>query len=232
MATDDDDKRDPTVKQLIERGLDKPLKDVVDEVTAAELEKWFGLPSYQQVEEGEVKIAEEDPDMVAVRERRQKAIAAVDPLLLDSIQRRAEGDKDLLRFKATIKMIVDPSLALFDMAMIENKLSIAEPRERERPEDIEDQLKDATPQALLRDLHRPELEFEKLFEVVDMAAEQRLDVVAAVAEAMATNWKLPPLDDTPMREARKVVAELHAERAAPWPAILTRVRLPNRRVTE
>ena len=33
-----------------------------------------------------------------------------------------------------------------------------------------DQLEDNTPQALLRDLHRPEIDFQKTFDIVDMAA--------------------------------------------------------------
>lgn len=228
----DDDKPDPTVKQLLERDLDKPLEEFVDAKTAAELERWFGLPSFQQVEEGEVKLSSEDPDVAAVRERRAKAMAAVDPALLEAHRKRTDAPDDLIKFKATIELRIDPSVALFDLAMIENKLTIAEPRDVERPEDIEDQMREAAPQALLRDLHRPEIDFEKTFELVDMAAEQWIDVVAAVDEAMATSWKLPPLGATPAHELRAFLAEVRAEYDAPWPDILNRAHLPNRRVQE
>ena len=227
-----DDKPEPTVKQLLERGLDKPLEEVVDAATAAELERWFGLPSFQQIEEGEVAPPVEDPDVTAVRERRARAIAAVDPGLVEAHRRRTDAPDDLISFRATIDVRVDPSVALLDLAMIEHKLTIAEPREVERPEDIEEQLKDATPQALLRDLHRAEIDFEKAFEVVDMAAEQWIDPVAAVNEAMATSWKLPPLVDTPARAIRTILAEVRAEFDAPWSEVPTRAHLPNRRVTE
>jgi hypothetical protein len=231
MATDDD-KPELTVKQLLERGLDKPLDEVVDAITAAELERWFGLPSFQQVAEGEVALAGEDPEIAAVRARRAKAVAAVDPALVEAHRRRVENVETLLRFHATIEVRVDPSVAQLDLAMVENRLAMADPRERERPEDIEDQLAEATPQALLRDLHRPELEFEKTFEVHDMAAEQRLDAVAEVNAAMATSWTLPRLGATPGREAHTLLDEVRAERRAPWRDIPGRVTLPNRRVPE
>jgi hypothetical protein len=226
-----DEKLDPKVKELLERDLGKPLEDVVDEVTAAQLERWFGLPTFQQVEEGEVQIEQEDPDMVAVRERRAKAIEAVDPAMVEAHRRRTDGPlDDLLKFKATIKLRVNPELSLFDHKMIENKLQISEPRDHVRPEDIEDQMQDTTPQALLRDLHRPELFFEKVFEVVDMAADQKIDIVAEVSAAMATNWKLPAFGASPLVEGRQLLADIAAERRSPWADIPNRANLPNRRV--
>lgn len=239
MATDDDDKSarpEPKVKDLLERDPAKPLEEFIDAATAAELARWFGLPSFEQV--GDQLEAQpsssaptEDPDVLRVREKRANAIAAVDPGLLEALRLRAEGPKDLLRFEATIETRVDPSIALLDLGMIERTHTIAEPREIVRPEDIEDQLKDATPQALLRDLHRAEIDFDKTFEVVDMAASQTIDIVAEVALAMATSWKLPELGEPPGIELRKLFDELRAERRLPWADIPSRATLPNRRVT-
>ena len=229
----DDEKFDPKVKDLLERDQGKPLGEIVDAATAAELERWFGRPTFQQVEEGEVNVAEEDPDVAAVRERRAKAIEAVDPAMVEAHRRRTDGPlDDLLKFKATITLRVREDVSVIDHAMIEAKLKISEPRERQRPEDIEEQLEDNAPQALLRDLHRPELVFEKLFEIVDMAAEQKIDVVAEVAAAMATNWKLPAFDARPPVEAQDLLNEARTERNLPWPDILKRANLPNRRVQE
>ena len=226
MATDDDN--EPRAKEL----LDRPLEEVVDEATRAQLARWFGLPSFQQVEEGEVALPVEDPEIVAVRERRQKAIEAVDPRLLDSHRARYEKAWSLLEFEATLETVIDPDLALFDYAMAEGRMQIAEPREVERPEDISDQMEENTPQALLRDLHRPELQFDKTFEVVDVSAEQKLDGVAAVREAIATNWKLPSLADPPSVELRRIMNEMRAEHRAPWGDIPKRAHLPNRRVED
>lgn len=229
MASEDD-KPEPKVKELLERDLGKPLEAIVDEVTAAQLERWFGLPSFEQVEDGERAAPDEDPEMLAVRERRAKAIAAVDPGLLEAHRQRMESPWALIQFQPNVEVRVDPELALFDFAMAEGRL--AEPRELERPEDIEDQLRDNTPQALLRDLHRAELEFQKEFEIVDMSAEQRIDVVAAVREAFATSWKLPDLGELPGRRLARLMAELRAEREVPWAELPKRVHLPNRQVED
>lgn len=242
MATDDDSTpprptpvADPKVKELLDRDLGRPLEEVVDEITAAELQRWFGLPSFAEVEEAAAKAPApaEDPEVAAVRERRKQATAAVDPALLEAIHHRTHvAPETLIKFEAKLEVHVDPHIARVDLDMIDRRMSIAEPREIERPQDIEDELKDNTPQALLRDLHRAEIDFEKTFEVVDMAAEQTLDAVAAVEEAMRTSWKLPPLGDPPSHELRKVMAEARAEIRAPWIEIPSRVELPNRTVTE
>ena len=212
MAPDDD----PKVKQLL------------DAATQRELERWFGLPSFEQV--AETAPAPDDPDVVAARERRDKALAAVDPAMVERHRQRTEVKPEtLLRFIQTIDVRVDPGFALLDHAMIDRGHTIAEPREVEISEDLKDDLRDCTPQALLRDLHRPELEFDKQFELVDMAAAQRMDIVAEVAAAMAKSWKLPPLGVSPWQETRKLLAEIRAERGKPWADVL-KLELPNRRV--
>ena len=231
MSTDDD-KRDPTVKQLLERSLEQPLEELVDAATKAELEKWFGLPSFDQVEAGEAPGSTEDPDIALVRERRQRAIAAVDPALLEAHRRRIEPPDDLLKFRESITLRLDPTMPMIDLAMIDNRMAVAEPREVERPQDIEDHLAESTPQALLRDLHRPDLEFEKTFEMVDPGEDDRIDAVAEVRIAIRTSWKLPPFEGTPADTVRTVLADLRAELGLPWCDIPTRATLPNRRVTE
>jgi hypothetical protein len=123
---------------------------------------------------------------------------------------------------------VDPSVALFDTAMIARQ--IAEPREVEVPEELRDDMKDVTPQALLRDLHRPELSFDKTFEIVDVAAEQRLDIVAEVDAAMKASWKLPPLGASPWREAAALVDAIRADERRSWVELAK--TLPNRTVEE
>lgn len=238
MATDDDKPEanepaapaaEPRAKDLL-RG--SALEEMVDAATAAELAKWFGLPSFQQVDEGEVELPAEDPEMVAVRERRARAIAAVDPALLEAHRRRIEAPEGLIKFEAKLEVRVDPDLALFDADMAERRGHLAEAREVERPEDLADALAECTPQALLRDLHRPELMFDKEFEVVDMSAEQKLDAVAAVREAITTSWKLPDLGEPQGVALRKVMAEMRQELHTPWADLPRRARLPNRRIEE
>jgi len=223
MATDDDD-------QLA----DPKVKDFLDAATRADLERWFNLPSFEvAAENAPPPPPEEDPDIVRIREQRAKAMAAVDPALLEALHQRYEGQSDsLIHFTASLTIHADPDIALFDQRMVERQSLIAEPREVEISEELRDDLKDCTPQAILRDLHRPELDFEKTFEMIDPAADMKLDIVAEVATAMATSWKLPQLEELPFREGRKLIAEVVALLRSPWPALVLSRTLPNRRVTE
>jgi len=116
----------------------------------------------------------------------------------------------------------------FDIDAVERQLQHAEPREVEISEELRDDLKECTPQALLRDLHRPELMFEKLFEVIDIAAEQKFDIVAEVDAAMKMNLKLPPLGLSPFEEERRLLVQDRANRRLPW----TTIKLRNRTVTD
>lgn len=208
---------------------DKTVKELIDAATRAELEKWFGLPSFQQVDEQKAAEPEEDPDIVAVRERRQKAIEAVDPAMLEAHRRRTEPRDDLLTFKMELELRVNPDVAMLDQWMIDKQATIAEPREVEIPEQLVDDLKDCAPQAILRDLHRPEADFQKTFEVQDIAAEQRLDIVAVVSEYMSMRYAIRPDHISPFTEGRELLRELRAERMRKRDAAEL-AKLPNRRV--
>jgi hypothetical protein len=216
MAPPNDDIK---VKQLLDGG--KSMADVVDLATQRELQKWFDLPSFEQV--GTPQPIAEDPELVEVRERRAKACAAVDPALLESIHVRTEVTPETL-----LDIHVDPSIVQFDIDAAERQVKQSEPREVEISEELRDDLKECTPQALLRDLHRPELMFEKQFEVIDIAAEQKLDIVAEVDAAMKMSLKLPPLGLSPFEEERRLLVQDRANRRAPW----TGIKLRNRRVEE
>jgi hypothetical protein len=218
MAPDDDDKK---------------VKDMLGETSLADLQRWFGLPSFTQLaEKGVEPPLPEDPDIIAIRERRARALAAIEPWFLDGLNTRAEKPWGLLKFKAVIDVKVRLDMAMFDVAMVEGLRAVAEPREIERPESIEEDLKDRTPQALLRDLHRVESFFEKSYEIYDAEAMERPDGLAQVAEAMATDWKLPSLGDPPSVELTRIFAEVRQERTLPWRDLPKRNRLPNRRVSE
>jgi hypothetical protein len=224
-----DDPKDPTVKELLDGG---QLADAIDVATQRELERWFGLPSFDQLaDQPPAEPDAIDPEMAAVIERRDRALAAVDPELLAWIRRRTEDEPEtLIRFSAELDVRVDPDVALLDLAMIERAYQLAEPREVEIAEELRDDMRECAPQALLRDLHRPELEFEKTFEIVDAAAEQRFDIVAEVKDAMAARWQLPELGKSPFVEGRELLAELRADRQRSWAEHLP--SLPNRRVQE
>lgn len=221
----DDGDRDgdgPKVKDLLADNA--KLSEVVDAATRAELERWFGLPSFDQLAERGVVV--EDPEMVKAREQRDRAIAAVEPGLLDKLRVRAE--REILPVRGEPQLHAR-DIAMIDLPRIERMhVAIAEPRDRELPPQIEDDLRECTPQALLRDLHRSEDMFSKTFEMVDMAADQRFDIVAEVASVMSTSWKLPPLGQLPSIEGRGLLEELRRLRRTPSTDIPT----PNRRLKD
>lgn len=217
MAPDDDD---PKVKQLLE-----------SEPTQADLERWFSLPSFQQVEE-EKKPEQPaiDPDIQAVIDRRAKALEHVDPAFVEAVHLRTDQNpRDLIHFKPSLEVHIDENFGTFDEGMVSKVAAITDPRIYGLPEDLQDDMRDCAPQALLRDLHRPEQEFEKRFDLVDVVGEQRLDAVAEVASAMKTSWKLPAIVH-PHAEAREVLAALRVAHRRSWVEYLP--HLQNRRVRE
>jgi hypothetical protein len=233
MAPDDDDdikpesRAEPTVRELLDGA---SLDSVVDATTQAELAKWFALPSVEVAREQGMDLPE-DPELVAYREARARALAAVDPYILETVYRRIEDNTEaMFMFDAIIDIRIKTEMGCFDYAGVERQAFAIEPREREIDEDLRDEMKEVAPQALLRDLHRPEDEFEKQFEMIDPSADQRYDIVAAVDEAMKTSWRLPPMADvTPLEEQRRLIAADRALRRRKW---WTEVRMPNRKVSE
>src|SRR5262245_51748765 len=97
MAPDDE----PKVKDLLAGA---SLDSVVDAATQRELERWFQLPSFQEVAE---TTGDQHPEIAEVRERRARVSAEVDPVLLEMIRVRTEVTPEtLLRFEATIDVRV------------------------------------------------------------------------------------------------------------------------------
>ena len=220
---------DPKVKDLLG---DKSLEQVVDEATRKQLESWFALPSFTELEDRGVPPEELDPEMAAVRERRANAIAAVDPALVAAIKFRTEDNPEtLLDLELTLDVVVDPGISSFDLGMAERAAVIAEPREVEIRDEIYDDLKECVPQALLRDLHRPETYFDKQLEIVDVLAAERVDASALVAQAVRAARLQPPVRSE-WHEARALLAELRRERRRPWPELFASLPLPNRKVQE
>ena len=214
---------------------DKTVKELIDAATRAELEKWFSLPSYQQLAEQEAAAAAKPPsaeeeERAAYRAKVDVALAAVDPGMLEAHGRRVERLKAQKAFTAVIDTHIDPSIMQFDEAMVAHAHTIAEPRSYEMPSDRAENLEECTPQALLRDLHRPELFFEKTFEVVDVAVDNRVDRNAIIAEALAFRRASLDKRESLFREARTLVLEVRKARRQPWTELIR--HMTNRRVKE
>jgi len=232
------DNDDKTVKELIAslgsagaRSTPGGSAESIDEATRADLERWFGLPSFQQLAEQEAPPKPtENPEWAELRKRRAEAIAAVDPNMVEAHRRRVERQRDLKLFQAEIEPCVRTDIVRIDQAAIDRRHTIAEERSYELPGDLADALTERAPQALLRDLHRPELVFEKMFEWVDPTAEHRVDLRAIINEALAFRASSTKNIESKLREARALLAEARQERRKPWTALTSKMR--NRRVQE
>lgn len=213
---------------------DRKVKDIIDAATRAELERWFGLPSFESIGDApppEAEGALADPGVLKVAQQREKALAEIDPALVAAIYARTDDHHDrILLFKSTIDVHVAEDFGVVDPVLLERASAIADPREYDLSDDLREDMQDCTPQALLRDLHRPELTFDKQFEIVDVIAEGRIDIVAEVKSAMATSWKLPPLEASPLLASINDLAEVRQIRAQPWTSYLHVMR--NRQVRE
>lgn len=202
---------------------DRKVKDMLDSATRADLERWFGLPSFEVAAERAEAVPVERPETGERRKRQDSAMAAVDPALVEAIHRRNTPDK-VYKPLPPPNLRIDPSIAQLDEAMIEQRYTIAEPREVQLPPQLYDDLNECVPQALLRDLHRAERHYDKLFEQVDTLQGYRIDVRASTSELMGTSMKIV-LERPPVAEALDMLRALRIERNKPW----TEIELPNRR---
>jgi hypothetical protein len=170
----------------------------------------------------------DNPEFVEVRRKQAEALAAVDPAWIEAHRKRTEPRDDLVQFKLRIEVHVDPDISAIDLGMIERQHTIAEPREVEISEELRDELREVTPQALLRDLHRPESTYDRQFEIIDYEAEHRVDIVAVIAAAMRTRWTGQEFPKSAFREGSYWVNVLRDVRHSPW----TEIQMPGRKVTE
>jgi hypothetical protein len=217
---------------------DRKAKQVVDAATQQDLERWFGLPSFTQLgEEGKQAQAptpDIDPEMAKVIERRDKALAHVDPVFLDEIFARHDAKpEDVLVFEKIIDVrVAETDFGAVDEQLVQRAGLIAEPREYELSEELRDDMKECTPQAMLRDLHRPEKYFDKQLEYPDLA-EAGLEPVDAVKErkiAMTTRWTMPSPKAPARVEAELMWNAVRSERRRNWLDYLP--ALGNRKVSE
>lgn len=239
--TDDDPtsaSKDPKVKELVDRDPSEPLDRFVDAETAAQLERWFGLPSFAQVEAGEVEVDDGldglDPGVAAVRDRRKRIAQEIDPELLAAIEQRHTPPDDLIKFAVTLEPR-DLDIALVDPTYFESRAAIGEVREYEWPEDIQEALHENTPQALLRDLHRLETDFDQPSdEFVNFEDEEPpepliIDLRSKIDAVMAMRFRAEPVV---LPDVSTLMDEFRTEVRRSWVEIAKSGKLYNRRVTE
>jgi hypothetical protein len=208
---------------------ERKAKDaVIDPAMRAELERWFGLPSFGDLEASGAPTAVEDPAVKAARESQERALAAVDPAIVARHIAIYDVQDALLSFKVTYQSVLDPSIARFDPTMVRN---LAEERQYPESEELADAMRECAPQAILRDLHRVETQFTIALES-PYVEEQPNPLGQSVArEIMGTSWQVDAVSPTSLlAEARAELATLRSARYQDISSALA--DMPNRRVSE
>jgi hypothetical protein len=194
----------------------------------AQLEAWFGRPSMTElVETGEARLDMWgrliDPEAERKRaEARERAAEAIEPAMIALIERHVPAGDRLIQFHASLEVHIDP--ASFERPLI--TLNRPDILEVERPEDLVDAMREATPQALLRDLHRPEEEFSIQYERSE-PVESDADPFAEARRAIAAGYKYAP-EMRSMSQARDALRPLREAKASVW----SEIRTPTRKTDE
>lgn len=231
-----DDTDDPPAPEARARDL------VVDPATQAQLARWFGMPSTDGAfaargldvdgDDGDADATPlPDDETAAVDDAaRAAALAAVEPALLARLWRHADAAPLTLMGRLPALPLVARDLSRLDPARMVRSDAIAEPREVEIPQQLRDDLRECTPQALLRDLERPVFDFAIEFER-SLAEETPPDAGGLVRAAMQVSAQATfPTPAT--RELAAQAAATRATRAGHWAELPAQLQLASRRVSD
>jgi hypothetical protein len=217
MATDDDPDPD-----------DRRAKDL-DPAQLAELAAWFDLPSHQvfaEQQQRKVEESAEEQEWRENRERRDKACAAVFPEFLQHILRH---EAEIVKPPPAVELIIDDrrmvtqTAVRLELERMERGEEVQTERSFVIPPDIAGAVAQNAPQAILRDLYRPVIEYQRRLESpFDELPD--LNLLREVREVMRTNFK----DVEWMEPATKHLHALHREFtqavAAPWDELVEQAK--------
>jgi hypothetical protein len=214
-----DPKRDePRVRDLL-RTADSPE---LQPVTRAQLEAWFGLPSYQEVDEQQAaghRAPQQHDTVDTVLERRQAALARVDAAALATAERNVEA---ALRMRVhTVPdrpWLTDAPLLSFDESAVAAIPGPDEWRELEIPYELRDKMKICTPQASLRDLHRPEKEWYVQLQSPwdDMGEPPPADPWEPIRSSIRRDYRVGTTVTPSPRAVQESLRDLRRVMALPW----------------
>lgn len=191
----------------------------LDPATMAKLASWFDLPSFDEVAEQQAaarSVSEERSATEKLLEARSNALANIDPAFMASLDgRRASG--------ATLPQIPlretrwERRMIALDETRIPPAMDENDYPEVHIPAPLLKDLKACTPQAQLRDLHRPDKDFyirlEPAFE--DAGDPEAPDLMAPIRETLEASYRVgvvPPA----MIMMDAGIADLRTILAKPW----------------
>ncbi len=203
------------------------LPSLVDAQTAAELARWFEQPALAHSGQTAPTISTDDINTSLYDETqkiRATAMAAAQPEFLASIERwHARNDAVRYDDAAAVRAAHKFDTVTTAIEKFTYRLVLQTPVERERPMDLDDAMQACSPQALLRDLHRPaeffsrELQLEPTREPVFDSKPPITSFFSpsAASSFMATSARV--------RESLTLIRELHDRN---WATIETQNRRP------
>jgi hypothetical protein len=219
---------EPRARDIASAKSTAELEEKLDPETIAQLASWFGLPSFEQIEEEQRQAAPaEDAEFAAKRERMAKASAAVEPAMVELLERhRPRGDRMLGDRLPPPMEVRIREIARVDASMIDQLAQIAEPRDVQRPHWIDEACKEGAPQAILRDLHRPESTFTLGYPLPD--PEPGLsELTGDIRAVTARSYKVRPNLTPSVVHMRDALAELHHWKRVPWGTLTKRSETPD-----
>jgi hypothetical protein len=219
MASPDDDSNqdsatvaDPEVAEPRVRDLLRSAPNIpdvtanLDAKTQADLARWFGLPSIDSSQAPTLSASnselDEDPEQAEARKRRDAAMAAADPRFLDKVFGWFDR-ADALTFdeSAGLALQVRHSKDVTIAGDFSSTVVVGKVVDRELPYGVEGNLRDCAPQALLRDLYRPEMFFRKEFELLPLVDQHP-------TERLIKLDPVPPAVDSFLRTTNDVAMSL------------------------
>lgn len=197
---------------------DEVQSPLVDAKTMAQLASWFGLPSFTELEERGAAAPEEAPDDKHWREIREKLAAHVQPAMIERVASKVHSADRLLLVREPGPMASEAVVLLHDERFSDQMAMAIEPRVLELSSEHLSDLNDCAPQAILRDLYRPEADFCEPCTWREQLEPPRADDLLEVREIMKLRFPMPPWIK-PVGEYLEAVADMRIWMAKDWGAL-------------
>lgn len=187
----------------------------IDRVLLAQLIARHGEPPRAR------PLSAEEAERLELVARRDRAIAAADPTLVAHLERHERSSDELCgvaRAAAALETAAESRAGGPRRAAIRVR-ELGEVRETDVPEDLFDAMENRTPQAFLRDLHRPVQHFGEVTlrrRPIATAAGSLAQVRAAVSAAMSLRAGAAAAIRLASPEAHAGMAELRQVLSRPW----------------
>lgn len=192
--------------------------EYLDNDQIAQIVHWFGLPSIDPVADAKVPDRDEGKGEAARTLRRRAEVSEhVEPAMIARMERHVGDGDAIMRVQPEPKRPWErPHLSVVDESLVPPPFDENEQREIYIPDQLARDLRIRTPQAALRDLHRPETYFDIRYQLPwdDGYEPPGADPMAPIRAIIRQDYR--PAAPTAVRTACAALEALRATLAAPW----------------